>query len=1382
MQKFKELLKSYSQLIITVAAANLFCSNLSAAPGDVLETLVINNTSGDGRTPGHYQGIALKDDNLWVVDLFTDRIYKVNKNVTYEDDGVTIKNSPGDSEFSLPLPDNVSSPACPVGICGGGSLTFAGNYLWNASPVTADIVKIDPVSGANLEASNEFTNNPTPAPIGLTHDGTFFWIVDWQSNTINKVLPEDGSIVATIPGPSALPACGTQPYSNAQFCARPFGITWDGVALWVTERQEQRIYRVNPDDGQVLGYIENPTIINDPLGISWDGQHLWITNRNSDSSSSIMKLDSGVTPLGVLGCIEKNGVGLTGNVLLRQQGETDQTVATDSDGCFLFENFASGIALDVSFTESDADTKPIITLNGGDITLIVGETYIEPGFSANDDQDGDISNLVAATPDVINNPSVIDTSTPDTNGITIEYMVTDLSGNAADPVTRTVYVLEADTTPPVITLTGANPLYIAHGDAYLEPGATAFDERDGNLESITVTGSVNTAATGTYYLDYNVSDTSGNSATTVTRTVFVQDLTAPVITLLGSTPVNHEQGNIYNDAGATASDNVDTSVTVSVSGSVAYNTAGTYILNYNATDSSGNNAVTLTRTVLVADTLAPSITLNGSANVNVEQGTSYSDAGATANDSFDGNISANIIVSGDSVDPATAGTYIIRYNVSDAAGNAAAEASRTVTVADTTAPVITLSGNSLVNHEQGTSYTDAGATATDTVDGAVTVNIGGDTVNSATAGTYIITYNAVDAAGNNATQVTRTVVVDDTTAPVITLNGLSSVDVERGIPYIEDGASATDLVDGSVSVTIGGDTVDENTPGTYIITYDAVDKAGNSAVQQTRTVTVADTTPPTLTLLGQAVINHPQDSIYNDAGATASDSFDDDAILTSTIAVSGDNVDVNTVGTYIIQYDVSDSSGNAAAPVSRTVIVEDTTAPIITLTGSSLVTIERGNSYTDAGATASDNNDGDLTTNIATTGSVNTLVAGDYVISYNVSDAAGNAALQVQRTVQVRDTVIPTITLLGSTNVNHEQGTSYTDAGATAQDLPGENITGSIVVSGTVNTSVAGDYILTFNVDDVVGNSALPVTRTVTVADTTAPVITLTGASTINVEQGTNYTEQGATAADLVDVSVTVTIGGDTVDPNVAGTYIITYDAQDTALNSATQVIRTVIVADTIAPTITLIGDTDIDLPLGDLFVEPGYSASDNFDDDAVVTSNVDITGSININVEGTYVLNYDVTDAGGNAAITRTRTVNVVNPTVISFEAETATIGGAHTVESDSLKPGKQRSRNNRGFTGSGYIQHSGEGYVEYTFSAFSVPYDLVVRYAWDTGDRPLEVILNGQLLPETLDFPATGSFDNWLETAAYTLTPESGINTLRLSTTGSSGANLDSITLTPQ
>ena len=115
-------------------------------------------------------------------------------------------------------------------------------------------------------------------------------------------------------------------------------------------------------------------------------------------------------------------------------------------------------------------------------------------------------------------------------------------------------------------------------------------------------------------------------------------------------------------------------------------------------------------------------------------------------------------------------------------------------------------------------------------------------------------------------------------------------------------------------------------------------------------------------------------------------------------------------------------------------VVEDTTIPVITLTGDATVTIEVGSTYTDAGATAQDNYDGDITDDIVTVSTVDTEAVGTYTVTYDVSDANNNDAVQVIRTVNVEDTTIPVITLTGDATVTIEVGSTYTDAGATAQD------------------------------------------------------------------------------------------------------------------------------------------------------------------------------------------------------------------------------------------------------------------------------------------------------------------------------------------------------------
>jgi hypothetical protein len=146
----------------------------------------------------------------------------------------------------------------------------------------------------------------------------------------------------------------------------------------------------------------------------------------------------------------------------------------------------------------------------------------------------------------------------------------------------------ADTNAPLITILGDNPLVLAVGSTFNDPGATATDNVD-NSVTVTSSGSVNTSVPGSYTITYSALDAAGNTAS-ATRTVNVVDTTAPVITVLGDNPLTVLLGSTFNDPSATATDNVDGSVTVTASGSVNTAVVGTYTINYSAIDAAGNTA------------------------------------------------------------------------------------------------------------------------------------------------------------------------------------------------------------------------------------------------------------------------------------------------------------------------------------------------------------------------------------------------------------------------------------------------------------------------------------------------------------------------------------------------------------------------------------------------------------------------------------------------------------------------------------------------------------------------------------------------------------------------------------------------------------------------
>lgn len=144
----------------------------------------------------------------------------------------------------------------------------------------------------------------------------------------------------------------------------------------------------------------------------------------------------------------------------------------------------------------DDRTAPVITLEGDNpLTVEKGTEVQDPGYTAIDDCDGDVTEQVTATQG---------------DGV-IDYTVTDAHGNTATAQRTLVYV---DTTPPVITLNGGGEMTIQSGENFSDPGCTAQDAGDGDVTgSVTTEGSVDPGTPGDYTITYSVTDSAGNTGT-----------------------------------------------------------------------------------------------------------------------------------------------------------------------------------------------------------------------------------------------------------------------------------------------------------------------------------------------------------------------------------------------------------------------------------------------------------------------------------------------------------------------------------------------------------------------------------------------------------------------------------------------------------------------------------------------------------------------------------------------------------------------------------------------------------------------------------------------------------------------------------------------------
>jgi hypothetical protein len=157
--------------------------------------------------------------------------------------------------------------------------------------------------------------------------------------------------------------------------------------------------------------------------------------------------------------------------------------------------------------------------------------------------------------------------------------------------------------------------------------------------------------------------------------------------------------------------------------------------------------------------------------------------------------------------------------------------------------------------------------------------------------------------------------------------------------------------------------------------------------------------------------------------------------------------------------------------------------------------------------------------------------------------------------VAAPDTIAPVVTLLGPDPLTIEVGSTFTDPGATALDETDGAV--EVSASGEVNTAIPGNYTITYTATDAAGNTATA-TRTVTVVDVTAPVITVAGDDQLYLPVGATFIEPGVSAFDAIDGNVDVQTTG-TVDTTARGTYTLTYTATDAAGNVATATRRVIV-------------------------------------------------------------------------------------------------------------------------------------------------------------------------------------------------------------------------------
>ena len=476
-----------------------------------------------------------------------------------------------------------------------------------------------------------------------------------------------------------------------------------------------------------------------------------------------------------------------------------------------------------------------------------------------------------------------------------------------------------------------------------------------------------------------------------------------------------------------------------------------------------------------------------------------------------------------SINVSAEGTTYIRYASNNSTGGWGGTGSSTVSI-DTMAPAITISDDasgtwtnndtisvSLDDHSgSGVANvtwvvrSDTSCSSAQDADLNASGNLGATAYadsESTYSGKYIC-FRAIDNVGHENYTVSSIISHLDTVAPSIDAGSDRSANAQ-----FTQGAAASDSesgiasyawakVSGPGNVYIGSPSskstaISADTDGNYVIGLTVLDNAGNSAHAtfnldwETTAPSIAIVNPGTTPAQTKTIsASASKGTLY--LSVTTGTVCDASLQFTSYYAA---NFNSDSDNGKKICYKAADDAGNTIYKMSDAIGGIQTVKPVLALTGSPTATIEVHSSYTDPGATATSKYEGDISSRIKAQSTVDKDVLGTYTITYSVADSAGNYATQVKRTVKVVDTTPPVLVLNGNASIVIPLGQNYTDSGATATDNYDGDITSKIAVGGSVDTTKAGTYTITYDVTDAAGNKAAQLSRTVKVNDNLGEIL-----------------------------------------------------------------------------------------------------------------------------------------------------------------------------------------------------------------------------------------------------------------------------------------------------
>ena len=605
------------------------------------------------------------------------------------------------------------------------------------------------------------------------------------------------------------------------------------------------------------------------------------------------------------------------------------------------------------------------------------------------------------------------------------------------------------------------------------------------------------------------------------------------------------------------------------------------------------------------------------------------------------------------------GTYEITLIASDSSGNKSEGVVVTLTVTDTTKPVLSGVANvalSAVTKDGAPSAGILAATALDSVDGQVAVaySVGGaDLGANFPLGETTVTVKAADAAGNMA-EGSLVVTVTDTNSPIIASTAPVSLEADGATGYagskdaILSAVSATDNVDDAPMVTLSNDSLGDLPLGTTQVDVMVKDAAGNST-EAAVAVTVVDTTKPTITVSNLVLTVDSADEVIASSDARVSDwvtSVTATDIVDGTTAVASSVLPENfAVGDpVVITFTSTDDAGNAATAEGSVILTVGPAVSVaeaitvVSLDGAALPATQAQIAAFIAAATATDFAGSVLT---VTNDAPDSYPVGVTVVTFSAVDADDR---QGQRSSTV------TVVAPAEENDTDQDGMDDLFEVNNGLDPNANDAAGDADGDGRSNLDEYKEG-KDPNSDDVA-----PV---LTIAEA---VVTLEATGALGYSGSLDSVIAAVSATDLVDSAPVISVSESVPDPLPLGDSQVTVLATDAEGNVAEGTVA-VTVVDTTAPVISgavllvLTVDTPITVASSDARVVAwiaGVTASDIVDGATSVTNNVISGSSFDV---GETVITFTSTDAANNTA-TETATVLVaVGPAV--------SVAGAITVVS---------------------------------------------------------------------------------------------------------------------